>query len=86
VRAYVAALFEHVDIFSGKRRQFIRGAVLLDQICEMQRAGKPRRAGANDQDICFEFLAFNGHGQNPNRVQPIAGCDLGHNEIREEPS
>ena len=53
VRADFAGLFEDVDIFGGKLGRFFRSGVLLDQVGEMQRAGKPGRARADDQNIRF---------------------------------
>jgi hypothetical protein len=35
--------------------------VLLDQIGQMQRASEARGACADDQDVCFELFALDGH-------------------------
>ena len=60
--ADLAGLFEHVNIFGGKRRGFFRGGVLLDEVREMQRAGESRWSCADDQYVRFEFFALNSHG------------------------
>ena len=48
VRADLARLLEHVNIFSRERGRFLRLGVLLDQIRQVQRTGKPARPRADD--------------------------------------
>ena len=57
-----AAFFEDVDIFGGEFRLGAGFVVFLDEISEMERAGQPCGAGADDEHVGFELFALNGHG------------------------
>jgi hypothetical protein len=59
VGAHLPRLFKNVDILGGKRRRFLGLGVLLDQVGEVQGAGKASWACADNQDICFELFPFN---------------------------
>ena len=65
VGADFAAFLENVDVLRRKLRagRLDSGLVVfLDEIREMQRAGKPRRPRADDQHIRLELFALRGHG------------------------
>lgn len=57
-----ASFLENVNIFSGKFGEFSSGFVLLESIRQMERARKPRRPRADDQNIRFEDFVFTAHG------------------------
>src|SRR5229473_7317126 len=61
MRANFAAFFEDVDIFSGKRRLSAGCIVLLEEVAQMERAGKTGRPGSNDQHVGFELFALDSH-------------------------
>ena len=61
MRAYLPRLFEDIDIFGRKRGRFFLRSMLVNQVREMERAGKPRRPGAHDQDVRLKFFALRGH-------------------------
>jgi len=62
MRPNLAAFLQNVNIFRGKLGLPARRIVFLDQVRQIQRARQPCRPRANDQYICFELLALNGHG------------------------
>ncbi len=61
VRANFAALLQNVNTFRRKLRLRTALVVLLDEIREVQRARKPRRSRADDEDVRFELFTLNGH-------------------------
>src|SRR6266568_546298 len=61
MRADFAPFFEDVDIFSGKRRFSAGFVVFLDEVGQVQRAGKARRPRPDDENIGFELLALYAH-------------------------
>ena len=65
VRADFAAFFQDVDILGGKLGLCAGFVVLLNEIREVQRAGKPGGSGADDQDIGFELFALRDHRYAP---------------------
>jgi len=62
MRADFAAFFEDVDIFGGELGLGAGVVVFFDEIGEMQCAGETGGACADDQDVCFELFALDGHG------------------------
>ena len=61
VRADLTALLEDVDVFGRKLRLRAGSVVLLDQICQVQRARKPCRTCSDDENIRFKLFALDGH-------------------------
>ncbi len=61
MRPDFAALFKHINIFSGKLGLGAARVVLFNEIREMQRAGEACRARAHNQYIRFELFALYGH-------------------------
>jgi hypothetical protein len=61
VRADLTALLEDVNVFGRQRELRAGSVVLLDQICQMQRARKPCRTCSDDENIRFKSFALDGH-------------------------
>ena len=74
--ADLASLFEDVDIFGGKRGGFTPGGVLLDQVGQMQRAGKPRRSGTDDQYVRFRASRGVESSDKPNTMRGVCGLSF----------